>query len=155
MEREKKKCKSCVEIGTMLNGNISRDIHIRSMRNLSYNIKFNYAGLRRLYRCQFFSKSSICLVLRLCHFFRQFFFHSLLARRRRRLLIVIFQAGVNILAPVCRELAAISLLTSARQSMNEASEKKPCHVVESILCCEFPVKLFSAQRRTETVANLC
>ena len=26
-----------------------------SMWNLSYNIKFNYAGLRRLYRCKFFS----------------------------------------------------------------------------------------------------
>lgn len=107
----------------MLNGNISRDIHIRSMWNLSYNIKFNYAGLRRLYRCQFFNKSSISALSCDCVVFRQFFFHSLFSRRL--FLIVIFQAGVNIFAPVCRELAAISLLTSLiSQSMEEASAKK-------------------------------
>lgn len=52
--------------------------HIRSMWNLSYNIKFNYAGLRRLYRCQFFSdgkaKASICHVICIhCHFQQAFF----------------------------------------------------------------------------------
>lgn len=127
-------------------------MHIRSMWNLSYNIKFNYAGLRRLYRCQFFSKwqasASFASVEARFFFSSLFFFFALL--------IVIFQAGCWRVRIFWR-IGSISLLPQTNLlCSNVMNSKKKNRRVGSILCRQFLLESdFPPGSTRKAAAKLC